>query len=259
MDLQRICVERVESVARVWLDRPEARNAFDDRMLAELRHTLVDLSDADSVRVIVLGGRGPAFCAGADLHWMEAVARYDMEQNLGDAQAMADLFSNVRDSPKPIVASVHGAALGGGSGLVAACDIAVAAAGTRFGFPEVRLGLVPAVIAPYVLARIGESAARELFLTGESFEAARAAEIGLVCRAVPEEALDAAVEVFVEGLLRAGPRALAEAKGLIRDVAGRPLDAVQRHTVELIAELRMSSEGREGMRAFLEKRKPPWS
>ena len=259
MDFQRICVERVESVARVWLDRPEARNAFDDRMIAELRHALADLSGSEDVRVIVLGGRGLTFCPGADLRWMEAMARYDLEDNLGDAHAMADLFFIVHGSPKPIVARVHGAALGGGSGLVAACDIAVAASGTRFGFPEVRLGLVPAVIAPYVLARIGESAARELFLTGEGFEAARAAEIGLIRRVVPEEDLDAAVERVVKGLLSAGPRAVAAAKRLIRDVAWRQVDDVQRHTEELIAALRMSSEGQEGMRAFLEKRKPRWT
>jgi methylglutaconyl-CoA hydratase len=259
MDLQGIDVERIGSVARVWLDRPEARNAFDDQMIAELRHALVDLSGSEGVRVIVLGGRGPAFCAGADLRWMEAMARYGLEENLRDAHALADLFSTLHGSPKPIVARVHGAALGGGSGLVAACDIAVAASGTRFGFPEVRLGLVPAVIAPYVLARIGESAARELFLTGEGFEAARAAEIGLIRRAVPEEDLDAAVESLVEALLAAGPRAVAEAKRLIRDVAWRPVDDLQRHTEELIAALRISSEGQEGMRAFLERRKPRWA
>ena len=157
-----------------------------------------------------------------------------------------------------MVARVHGAALGGGAGLVAACDIAVAALGTRFGFTEVRLGLVPALISPYVLGKIGESAARELFLTGERFEAVRAQEIGLVRAAVPEADLDAAVAERVRQLLQAGPRAIAEAKALMREVAGKRVEDVQRYTVERIADVRVSPEGQEGMRAFLEKRKPDW-
>ena len=167
-------------MARVWLNRPDVRNAFDGLMVTELRKTLFDLGTVDAIRVIVLGGRGPAFCAGGDLQWMKATAAFTREENLREAQAMADLFFTVFNSPKPVVARVHGAALGGGSGLVAACDIAVAALGTQFGFTEVRLGIIPAVISPYVVPKIGESAARELFLTGERFEAVRAAEIGLL-------------------------------------------------------------------------------
>jgi len=186
------------------------------------------------------------------------MAGFSREDNLREAQSMADLFFTVYDSDKPIVARVQGAALGGGGGLVAASDIAVAALGTQFGFTEVRLGLVPGVISPYVVAKIGESAARELFLTGERFEAVRAQEIGLVRAAVPEADLDRAVEGRVEELLQAGPRAIAEAKALIREVAfSRPED-VQEETVERIAEIRISPEGQEGMRAFLEKRKPSW-
>jgi methylglutaconyl-CoA hydratase len=240
------------------LNRPDVRNAFDGLMVTELRKSLFEMGTLDSVRVIVLGGRGPAFCAGGDLQWMKATAAFTREENLREAQAMADLFFTVYNSPKPIVARVHGAALGGGSGLVAACDIAVAALGTQFGFTEVRLGILPAVISPYVIGKIGESAARELFLTGERFEAVKAAEIGLIRAAVPPEDLDAAIEGRVEELLQAGPRAIAEAKALIREVAWRRVEDVQRYTVERISDIRVSTEGQEGMRAFLEKRKPSW-
>jgi methylglutaconyl-CoA hydratase len=256
--LERLEVELAGPVARVWLNRPEARNAFDGLMVTELRKTLFDLRTVDAVRVIVLGGRGPSFCAGADLTWMKAMAGFSREENLSEAQALADLFFTVYESPKPIVARVHGAALGGGAGLVAASDLPVAALGTKFGFTEVRLGILPAVISPYVIRKIGESAARELFLTGERFEAVRAAEIGLVRAAVPEEDLDAFVEGRVQELLAAGPRAVAEAKALIREVAFRRVEDVQVYTVERIAEVRISPEGQEGMRAFLEKRKPGW-
>lgn len=258
MALERLEVELAGPVARVWLNRPEARNAFDGLMVTELRQTLFNLRTADAVRVIVLGGRGPSFCAGADLAWMKAMAGFSREENLREAQALADLFFTVYESPKPIVARVHGAALGGGAGLVAASDLPVAALGTKFGFTEVRLGILPAVISPYVLRKIGEAACRELFLTGERFEAVRAAEIGLVRAAVPEEDLDAFVEGRVQELLAAGPRAVAEAKALIREVAYRRVEDVQAYTVERIAEIRISPEGQEGMRAFLEKRKPGW-
>jgi methylglutaconyl-CoA hydratase len=258
VELERLQLDLDGPVARVWLNRPETRNAFDGLMVTELRKTLFDLGSLDQVRVVVLGGRGPSFCAGVDLQWMKAAAGFTREENLREAQALADLFFTVYNSPKPIVARVQGAALGGGSGLVAASDIPVAALGTQFGFTEVRLGIVPAVISPYVIGKIGESAARELFLTGERFEAVRAAEIGLVRAAVPPEDLDAAVEGRVQELLQAGPRAVGEAKALIREVAWKRVEDVQRYTVERISDLRVSPEGQEGMRAFLEKRKPSW-
>ena len=258
MNLERLQLELDGPVARVWLNRPELRNAFDGLMVSELRKVLFDLRSVDAVRAIVLGGRGPTFCAGADLAWMKAMAGFSRQENLREAQALADLFFTVYESPKPVVARVHGAALGGGAGLVAACDIPVAALGTQFGFSEVRLGIIPAVISPYVVAKIGESAARELLLTGERFEAVRALEIGLVRAAVPEPDLDASVDGRVQELLKAGPRALAEVKALIREVACRRVEDVQRYTVERIADLRVSPEGQEGMRAFLEKRKPSW-
>jgi methylglutaconyl-CoA hydratase len=258
VELERLQIEYDGPVARVWMNRPDLRNAFDGLMITELRRVLFDLRSVDAVRVVVLGGRGPAFCAGADLQWMKAMASFTREENLREAQALADLFFTVYESPKPIVARVHGAALGGGAGLVAASDIPVAALGTQFGFTEVRLGILPAVISPYVLGKIGEAAARELFLTGERFEAVRALEIGLIRAAVPEDDLDAVVEGRVKELLQAGPRAIAEAKALIREVGFRRVEDVQRYTVERIAEIRTTAEGQEGMRAFLEKRKPYW-
>jgi methylglutaconyl-CoA hydratase len=259
VNYERIKVEREGPVARVWLDRPEVRNAFDGLMVTELRKALFELKDDDKIRVIVLGGRGSAFCAGADLTWMKAMAEAGHEENLREAQALADLFFTVYESPKPIVCRVQGAALGGGAGLVAASDIPVAALGTQFGFTEVRLGILPAVISPYVLRKIGESAARELFLTGERFEAVKAQEIGLVRAAVPPEDLDGAVYGRVQELLKAGPTAVAEAKALIREVAFQRVEDLQRYTVEAIADIRVSPEGQEGMRAFLEKRKPRWA
>jgi methylglutaconyl-CoA hydratase len=258
VSFERLELEIDGPVARVWLNRPELRNAFDGLMVSELRRVLFDLRNSDAVRVVVLGGRGPSFCAGADLQWMKAMAGFSREDNLREAQALADLFFTVYESPMPVVARVHGTALGGGAGLVAACDIPVAALGTQFGFTEVRLGILPAVISPYVLRKVGESAARELFLTGERFEAVKAAEIGLIRAAVPEADLDGAVEGRVQELLKAGPRAVAEAKALIREVAFRRVEDVQRYTVEAIADMRVSAEGQEGMRAFLEKRKPSW-
>jgi len=258
LTFERLEIQVDGPVARVWLNRPDVRNAFDGLMVSELRRAVFDLREVDAVRVIVLGGRGESFCSGADLQWMKAMAGFDRNENLREAQALADLFFTVYDSPKPIVARVQGAALGGGAGLVAAADIPVAALGTQFGFTEVRLGILPAVISPYVIRKIGESAARELFLTGERFEAVKAQEIGLVRAAVPLEDLDAAVESRVQELLKAGPRAVAEAKELIQEVAFRRIEDVQRYTVEAIAEIRTSAEGQEGMRAFLEKRKPNW-
>jgi methylglutaconyl-CoA hydratase len=257
--LERIQLEIDGPVARVWLNRPDVRNAFDGLMVTELRQVLFDLGTVEAVRVIVLGGRGPAFCAGADLDWMRATAAFTREENLRESQALADLFFTVYQSAKPVVARVQGAALGGGAGLVAACDIAVASLGTQFGFTEVRLGLIPAVISPYVLGKIGESAARELFLTGEKFEAVRAMEIGLIRAAVPEPDLDSTIDRRVTELLMSAPRAINEAKALIREVAYRRPEDIQRYTVERIADLRTSAEGQEGMRAFLEKRKPSWS
>ncbi len=245
-------------VAHIVLARPEVRNAFDGAMVRELREAVGAASVRDDIRVIVLAGRGAVFCAGADVEWMKAAAGFTRELNLADAGELADLFETLDRSPKAVVACVQGAALGGGAGLVAVADIAVAEEGARFAFSEVRLGLVPAVISPYVVRKIGVSAARELFLTGERFTAARAAALGLVHRVVPLDELDKAVDERVQELLQAAPGALAAAKNLIRRVSARPVEGVRELTIEAIAERRASAEGQEGLDAFLEKRKPDW-
>jgi methylglutaconyl-CoA hydratase len=245
-------------VAHVVLDRPGVRNALDGAMVRELHDAVAAASAQEEVRVLVLAGRGPAFCAGADLEWMKTVAGFAREENLADARALFELFEAIDRSPKAVVARVQGAALGGGAGLVAVADIAVAEEAAQFGFTEVRLGLVPAVISPFVVRKIGLSAARELFLTGERFSVARAAAIGLVHRVVKLEDLDAAVDERVGELLKAAPGAVAAAKALIRGVAGRPVEGVRDLVCRRIAERRASDEGREGLAAFLEKRAPAW-
>jgi methylglutaconyl-CoA hydratase len=259
MSAARVDVNRHGPVARIFLSRPELRNAFDGATVRELTAAIVETAARDDVRVVVLGGHGKVFSAGADLEWMKTVAGFTRDQNLEDARELAGLFGAIDGSPKPIVARVQGAALGGGAGLIAVADVAVAADDAQFGFTEVRLGLVPAVISPWVVRRIGLSAARELFLTGERFSAATAAAIGLVRHVVPAGDLDDAVEARVRELLHAAPGAIASAKSLLRAVDGRPPEDVRETTATIIADRRVCAEGQEGLRAFLEKRKPGWA
>jgi methylglutaconyl-CoA hydratase len=250
---------RTKGVAWLTLDRPEIHNAFDDRLIAELTKELEDLGADAGVRLLVLTGAGRSFSAGADLNWMRRTATYGEADNLADARALARLMQTLNELPKPTVARVNGAALGGGTGLVACCDIVVASAQATFGTTEVRLGLIPAVIGPYVLAAIGARHARRLMLTGERISAAEAARIGLVHEVVPPEQLDAAVERAVSELLQGGPDAIAAAKRLIRDLSGRPIDAsLIDDTAQRIAALRAKPEAREGIGAFLDKRAPAW-
>lgn len=254
---------RLERRARgaVWLtlDRPEIHNAFDDRLIAELTKDLEGVGADDGVRVLVLTGAGRSFSAGADLNWMRRTSSYGEGENLADARALARLMQTLNELPKPTVARVNGAALGGGTGLVACCDIVVASAQAVFGTTEVRLGLIPAVIGPYVLAAIGARQARRLMLTGERISAAEAARLGLVHEVVAPEQLDGAIERIVAELLTSGPAALAAAKRLIRELGGRPIDAALiDDTARRIASLRATGEAREGVGAFLEKRPPAW-
>jgi len=251
-------VERDRAVARVVLARPEIRNAFNDEMLADLRDTFLALRGEGDVRAIVLAADGPAFCAGADLHWMRRVLKYSYEQNYRDSLALVEALRAIYENPKPVIGRIHGAAIGGGTGLVAACDISIASTDAVFAFSETKLGLTPAVISPYLLRRMGERNLREYFLTGERFSASRAVELGLVNAAVPAEELDAAIAAKVQMVLTGGPQALAVSKGLIRSVGERSLEENGKYTAEMIARLRMSDEGQEGMNAFLEKRKPRW-
>jgi methylglutaconyl-CoA hydratase len=245
-------------VARVTMNRPEVHNAFNEGLIGGLQSAFDSVSADDSVRVVVLAGEGRSFSAGADLQWMKKAATWSEQQNRADAAALATMLRTIADCPKPVVARVHGNAFGGGAGLCAASDVAVAAEGVILGFTEVRLGLVPATIAPHVVEKIGPGRALPLFVMGERFDAARAAEIGLVHRVVPQEELDAAVDAVVTLLLEAGPQAQAACKTLVRTVAGLDPAAADAYTAELIGRVRTSDEGREGIGAFLEKRKPAW-
>jgi methylglutaconyl-CoA hydratase len=245
-------------VATVALTRPQARNALNAALIEEITRCFEELAEEEEVRIVVLTGEGPSFCAGADIGYMRDTAGFSYEENLEDARRLAEMFQAVDDLPKPVVAKVRGAAIGGGVGLVAVTDVAVAEEGTRFAFSEVRLGIAPATIAPFVARKIGHSRARALFLTGERFDAGRAREIGLVHEVVPEGELDAAVQEVVAQLLQGGPAAQAAIKELLRQIeATEPMEALGIMT-RLIAELRVGEEGQEGLGAFLEKREPYW-
>jgi methylglutaconyl-CoA hydratase len=247
------------SVAQVTLNRPDVHNAFDATLIASLTATFRDLGARNDLRAVVLRGAGASFCAGADLTWMRASLGWSREENIADATKLADLFDAVNACPLPVVARVQGAALGGGAGLVACCDLVIAAEGTRFGFTEVKLGLVPATIAPYVVAKIGASQARALFITGERFDAARAQALGLVHQVVAAEALDDAVSATLKQLRANGPRALRAAKDLARRIGSLAPEEARRFTIDLIADIRVGDEAQEGVHAFLEKRRAAWS
>jgi methylglutaconyl-CoA hydratase len=244
--------------ARVTLNRPDVHNAFDDDIIEQLTRAAAELAASPSLRVVILAGEGKSFCAGADLHWMKRMVDYSEKENLADSLAMARMFHAWHSLPVPVVGRIHGAAIGGGVGLVSICDIAVAAAGTEFAFSEVRLGILPAVISPYAVAKIGAAAARELFLTGDRFDAARARELGLVQHVVPAASLDERIEEIVASLLSGGPQAQARIKKLIPEVTGRDPAGVEQLTAQAIARARVGAEGQAGIRAYLERRSPPW-
>ncbi|MCP5433482.1 MAG: enoyl-CoA hydratase/isomerase family protein [Alphaproteobacteria bacterium] len=257
---ETVLVEKEPSgLAWLRLNRPERRNAFDDEAIAALDAALRDLSEDEAVRAVVLTGNGAAFSAGADLAWMRRMADYSHEENLADARALADMLARLNELNKPVIAAVNGPAIAGGLGLVCAADIAVGVPEAVFAVSEVRIGLAPATISPYVLAAIGARAARRYFLTAERFDAGTALGLGLLHEIVPSAELLARVRALAQDLLSASPAALAATKALIRSVAGRPVDGpLKDETAHLIAELRASPEGREGVRAFLEKRAPAW-
>ena len=253
-------LERDGPIATVTLDRPEVRNAFDAATINALHAAFTALGGETQVRVIVLAAQGPAFCAGADLRYMQQLAGFTDAQNRDDAMQLARMLRAVAECPKPVIARVQGDAFAGGLGLVAACDLAVAVRGARFCLSEVKLGLIPATIMPHVLRAIGERAAQRYTLTAEVFDAERAVAIGLLhAVAADAAALDAQVAAWTQALLAASPQALAAAKRLLADVAHRPLsEALLADTAERIAEARASSDGREGIAAFLAKRQPNW-
>ena len=246
-------------VARITLARPEVRNAFDAATIAAVRVAFETVGADAGVRAVVLAGDGKAFCGGADINWMRASQDLTYAQNVADASAMSAMFRAIDLCPKPTIARVQGAALGGGCGLAAACDVVVAADDALFGFTEAKLGVIPAVIAPFVLAKIGLSNARALFLTGERFNAARALSIGLAHKVVPDLELDAAVARVLDEVRTSGPEAIAAAKRLLRDVCAASYDDTLDVTAHAIADRRASAEGQEGLRAFLERRTPDWA
>ncbi len=261
---EQLLIERTgagDAVARVTLNRPAVHNAFNAALIGELRDTFRRLADEppERLRAVVLAGAGPSFCAGADVTWMRASLGLSREENEQDAMVMAEMFDAIDRCPAPVVCRVQGAALGGGMGLCAVSDLVVAEAGARFGFTETRLGILPSVISPFVIAKIGESHARALFPGGRRFDATRALRIGLVHEVVEGvAALDAAVEAAVADVLAAGPTAARAAKAIVREVRGLPHESTRWHTARRIAGQRTSAEGQEGLRAFLDKREPSW-
>ena len=255
LDLQR----PTPHVARVWLNRPDVRNAFNDSVIAELTRAFTELAQDPNLRAVVLGGHGKAFCAGADLSWMRAMAGYSWDENRADAQALADMLWAIHSCPVPVVARIHGDCYAGGVGLAAVCDVRVAASGANFCLSEAKLGLLPATIGPYVIRAMGESAARRYFTTAERFSAQEARRIGLVHEAVAGEELDSTVEAIVAALVANGPQAVRACKQLVLDVAGAPLtESLRADTARRIADIRASAEGREGVQSFLGKRPPGW-
>jgi methylglutaconyl-CoA hydratase len=252
-DPSTIHVRRLANVDYVTLNRPEVRNAFNDVLIAELTAWAVVAARDQSLRAVVIGGAGPSFCAGADLTWMSKMAGYTQEENLRDARAAADMFAAIDTLPVPVIAQVHGAALGGGAGLVAIADIAVAAEDAIFGFTEVKLGVIPAIIAPYTLAKIGQSAARELFVTGRRFDASHAHAIGLVHAVVPAAELNDGVNKYLVEIAKNGSEAMSAAKALLRTIANLSIADAASITAEAIAERRVSAEGQRMMGQFLRK------
>lgn len=256
---QTLEVQREGAVARVWLDRPDVRNAFNEAVVAELTATFTALAADPALRVVVLGGRGKAFCAGADLSWMRAMADYSWEQNRADAQALADMLWAIYSCPVPVIGRIHGDCYAGGVGLAAVCDILVAADVAGFCLSEAKLGLLPATIGPYVVRALGEQASRRYFVTAERFIAVQAQALGFVHAVCALDELDAKVDELVAAVAANGPMAVRACKQLVHDVAHRPVDAALREdTARRIADIRASAEGKEGVQSFLQKRTPSW-
>ena len=259
MSYQTLIYTLKQQVANITLNRSELRNAFNEQMIAELTQVFTEVDQDTHVRVAVLAANGPAFCAGADLNWMKKMANYSDAENEADAYALASMLNTIYRCSKPVIAQVQGDCYAGGTGLVAAADIAIAAEGVHFCLSETRLGLIPATIAPYVIQAMGARAARRYFLTAERFSASQAEDIGFIHQSVPTEQLENTVQELVQTLLKNGPQALTASKRLIDEVAHQTInDELLQDTAKRIAHIRSSNEGREGVRAFLEKRKPSW-
>lgn len=256
---ETIALSIEDKIARITLNRPEIHNAFNEVMIAELMEIFRKLKLERKLRVAILTGAGKSFCAGADIHWMRKMKNYTYQQNVEDALALANLMHEMFSFPKPLLGRINGAAIGGGTGLVSVCDIAIAAEGAKFSFSEVKIGLVPACISPYVMNRVGFTKANQLFLTGERFDTHKALEVGLVDGVAPLEEIDSRVDALARQLLSSGPQALATAKRLLREIPFMGPEEQKRYSAETLAQLRISEEGQEGLAAFLEKRKPRWA
>jgi methylglutaconyl-CoA hydratase len=256
MIYKTLLVDEADGVLTVTLNRPDVHNAFNDELIGEAIDLFSGIGTM-SVRAVILRGTGPNFCAGADLNWMSRMAGYTREENVRDSSQLARMYALMNECPLPVIGRIQGAAIGGGVGLVAVCDIAIATRDAKFGLSEVKLGILPAVISPYVIAKIGETHARALFLTGERFDAERAQRIGLVHRIADD--VDAAIAETIAALKSSGPEAVRECKKLIAHVASHPLIDAIPYTIDAIASRRVSAEGQSGMSAFLKKEKAPWS
>lgn len=258
MKFETLKYSKENAVATITFCRPEVHNAFNSTVISEMTEVFSSLEQDDDLRVVILTGEGKSFCAGADLNWMRGVVDQSFDENLAESNKLADLFYRIYSFKRPVIGRINGAAIGGGTGFVAVCDIAVAARSAIFSFSEVKIGIVPACIGPYVIKKMGEGKARELFITGERMKGDRALEVGLVNRVVDLEQLDNEIDSIVKSLLSSGPEAVAMAKRLISEVPAMGPDEFKPYTAEMIARLRVSDEGQEGMDAFLNKRKPKW-
>ena len=252
-----IIVEKTENIITIWLNRPEVHNAMNELMIEELTDIFTSTTD-EEIRAVLLRGKGKSFCAGADLNYMKEIASFGIADNKADSMKLANLFNSIYSYPIPTIALVHGAAFGGANGLLAACDIVVAEENTTFAFTEVKLGIAPATISPFVIKRIGEFGAKELMITGKRFKGPEALKWKLVNNSLPEEELEKKLQQLIEEIKRNGPKAVRATKKLIHSIIDSDIDELIEYTGDLIAELRASDEGQEGMAAFLEKRKSKW-
>ncbi len=259
MSYATLIYEKKGQVANITFNRPEIHNAFNSTAIREMSACLTEIDKSNEFRVVILTGAGKSFCAGADMHWMKDVVEQPYEKNLSESNELSELFDQIYSFRLPFIGKINGAAVGGGTGFVAVCDIAIAVRSATFSFSEVKIGLVPACIGPYVIKKMGEGKARELFITGERMTAERACEVGLINKVVDDDQLHNAVDELVESLLSSGPNAVSNAKKLISALPLMTKEEYKPYTAKLIADLRKSEEGQEGMNAFLNKRKPKWS
>ena len=257
--LETISFEQKDKVAYVTLNRPEIHNAFNDKMISELSEIFDHIKEQEDIRVVILTGKGKSFCAGADLKWMKKMKDFSYEENLEDSLALSKMFYKMYSIKKPTICLVNGVAIGGGTGLVAVCDIAIAATHAKFSFSEVKLGLVPACISPYVVKKCGEGRCREFFLTGERLNADKACRAGLINFVVPLEEMSDFAENITKQLITSGPEAIGMCKDLLSKVPEMDIKEAGNYTADVISKMRISNEGQEGMNAFFEKRKPDWT